>query len=202
MTDEGKKIMQELQYLENVVAGMNNQAIAMARCRMVKEGVDKYERTLEAIPDSRPDVKGIVSYNLALAHLRAGQMEEAISALKDSVKHGEERIREKSKSVLRRVESAIAKGRVVQIQEAKDGPHGIGTDIQGKDSSVDESLDARAQGLVDLWPGDIACYKLFQPPQTSPKAMALMAESMRFNPRKAIERSESGGADRLLATSS
>ena len=78
---------------------MNNQAVAMARCEQFKEGIMQYRMTLEAIPDNRKDIVSIVSYNLALAYLRNGNTEEAISPLEAATKH-DSVVQDKSKVLL------------------------------------------------------------------------------------------------------
>ena len=115
---QAKKMMGELKAIENVVAYMNNQAVAMARCGMISEGIEEYKKTLEAIPENRQDIVAIVNYNLALANIRAENLKDAIVPLE--VASGiEASVRERAENLLGKLKTAIEKGKPLSLKAAK-----------------------------------------------------------------------------------
>lgn len=105
--DTAKEIMSQLDAMENVVSYLNNQAVALAKCDMLEKSIEQYEKAILAIPDDKPEIKAIVYYNTALAHLRGSDCEGAQKALQDAVKITGSRVEKKAKILLKKVEKAI-----------------------------------------------------------------------------------------------
>lgn len=200
-----KKIMGQLRALENVVSYMNNQAIAMARCNLFDEGIEQYRKTLEAVPEERPDIKSIVEYNRALAYLRNSKLVEAKDCLGRASAYAQSKVYQKAQALLRKVEVAIQKG--VNLQIAK-GPIMPGGEAVKADESQEadpakngpsDEVKLKVLSAVENKPGEIACFMIYSTTLENPKVKKMLEGSIRFNPRKAIERQESLGADRALA---
>ena len=209
-TSEAKKIMGQLKAIENVVAYMNNQAVAMARCGMVEEGIQQYQKTKEAIPDGRTDILAIVSFNLGLAFVRNHLYDDAWKELEACVGIGDTKVKEKAAKLLANVKIAVERGVQLRMSsEGKDASAVIDKDAantvesvgQAESQSPEES-DPTVIALVEMKPGDKACHLVYQTTDSSELALKLLDAKLRFNPRQAIERAESGGADRLLASGS
>jgi tetratricopeptide (TPR) repeat protein len=208
-----KKIMAQLRAMENVVAYMNNRSVAMARCGMIDEGIEGYKKTLEAIPDERPDIKGIVHYNIAFAHIRAGKMPEAKAELEQVLQYKSSKVLAKSEALLKRLNHAIEKGTQLSIARNDQALtrtlgdlHGQAPAAGGSDKpTVDEAKEAaksKILAVVESKPGDMACHMIYRSSVAIPKAAKMLEGQLRFNPRKAIERAESMGADRMAASGS
>mgnify|MGYP003684584077 CR=1 FL=1 len=186
-----KKIMEQLKAMENVVSYMNNQAVALARCDMFKEGIQQYNTTLQAIPESRKDVFGIVSFNLALAHLRAANAKESIPHLEQAIQN-DSVVQEKAKKLLARVKNAVEKGKPLQVQKSEvpaidpiDAEKG-----DESDASMDGSSSSAVLSIVQNNPGDINCYLIFQNISPLDSIEKMISGKIRFNPRDSITRGE------------
>lgn len=207
--NSAKRIMSQLRAIENVVSYMNNQAIAMARCGMIEEGLNQYGKTVDAIPDERPEIKSIVEYNMALAYLRSQRLAEAKERLTAAVTHPQSKIHSKAQNLLRKVSQALEKG--VQLQIAKTAPPesqssqaggGPQGSAEGKASeeNAQEITKTRVLAAVECRPGELACFMVYTTSLENAKAKKMLEHQLRFSARKAIERDESMGADRMLAS--
>ncbi len=204
-----KKIMSQLRAIENVVSYMNNQAVAMARCGMIDEGLNQYSKTLEAIPEDKLDIKGIVEYNMSLAFVRSQRLPEAKQHLTAAVSYPQSKINAKAQNLLRKVNQAIEKG--VQLNIAKTAAPetsaaaalATASSTEGKaaEENIQELNRSRVVAAVESKPGDMACFMIYVASLQNAKITKMLEHNLRFNPRKAIERQESMGADRLLASS-
>jgi CheY-like chemotaxis protein len=203
-----RKIMSQLRAMENVVSYMNNQAVAMARCGMANESIEQYRKTLEAVPVERSDIKGTVYFNLALGHLRANQLPDAKQALGECIACKESKVLKRAEVLVKKVATAIEKG--LQIHLAKTETTGAKlheatpSNSTGEDkSSVEEAKEiakSKVLAIVQNQAGDIACYMIYKTSLDSSRGRKMLEQLLRFNPRKAIARQESMGADRVLAS--
>jgi CheY-like chemotaxis protein/Flp pilus assembly protein TadD len=211
-TGVAKKIMAQLKAMENVVAYMNNRSVAMARCGMIDEGIDGYNKTLEAIPDERPDIKGIVHYNIAFAYIRAAKLPEAKAQLELVLQHKTTKVYTKSEGILKRVNHAIEKGTTLTIAKNDQAltrtlgelnSQAPATPTPAEKNAVDEAKEmakGKVLAIVDSKPGEMACHMVYKSSLQNARITKMLEGQVRFNPRKAIERAESMGADRLVAS--
>lgn len=206
-TVTAKEIMAKLDEIDNVVSFMNNSAVAMARCAMVDQGIEQYRKTLKSIPDDREETKAIVMYNLALAHARASELEEAKIHLGRCVKV-ESRVRIKAKNLMARISKALDEGSDFNLNlnnsplAALPPPSsGQGNVTQGTgDPEADlPEINLEILRTVSSKPGDLACFKIFSTSQIDKNVKQKFANPPRFAKRSAIERAESAGADKVIA---
>jgi CheY-like chemotaxis protein len=216
-TNVAKRIMAQLKAMENVVAYMNNRSVALARCGMIDDGIEGYKKTLEAIPDERPDIKGIVHYNIAFAYIRATKLAEAKAELEQAVQYPTTKVLSRAEALLKRVNQALEKGshltiarndhvlnRAVADLNAQPGS-GASPASAAHDKAAEEAKEAakgRVLAVVDSRPGEMGCHMVFTSSTASAKVTKMLEGQLRFNPRKAIERAESMGADRMVASGS
>lgn len=196
--EKAKVILNHLRAIENVVSYMNNQAVAMSRCERVEDGINRYHQTLAAIPDSRPDIKATVQYNLGLAMVRAERLQDALVLLKEAAEFDDGKVSKRAKSLLNRVKIAIGENSEVQINTNR---MVASTTKLSSHPDQEDNLDLTMLGVVELLPGDLACFLVFQPEISSEKAEELMKNLPRFNFRQAIKRGNTGGAERLMQSS-
>ena len=214
-TETAKQLMGQLEAIENVVAFMNNSAVAMARCEMIAEGMEQYRKTLASIPDDRPDTKAIVEYNLALAHARADELDEAKAHL-ESCANTDSRVRGKAKSLLNRINKAVEKGTALNLnltsnklgslptngsppQAGAQPKAGDGEGSATETEAVADNLNVAA--LMALSAGDLCLYLIYNAITENDEVKKLWENCPRFNIRTAIERGESGGADKMMSES-
>lgn len=207
-----KQIMNKLRAVENIVSYMNNKAIAMARCGKVEEGIEQYKKTIEAIPEERPDMLAVVQFNLALAYLRAGMVDDAKSYLTTCSQSTSLRMQERALKLLKKIKAAQAQGLPVQmVAEAKASTAAGAGASAAAAASVDETADAKravgesgqqaAAAAVEYRAGDHCCYLIYRSVNPAPSSVTKMLEgTLRFTARSAITRSESAGADKLNAS--
>lgn len=186
----------------------------MARCGMIDEGIEGYNKTLEAIPDERPDIKGIVHYNIAFAYIRSNKLPEAKAQLEQVLQIKTTKVFTKSESLLKRVIHAIEKG--VQLNVAKNDQaltrtlgdlhaQAPAAPVPADKAAVDEAKEmakSKVLAVVDSKPGEMACHMVYKSSLQNARITKMAEGQIRFNPRKAIERAESLGADRLVASGS
>lgn len=212
--EAAKALMSQMESVSNVVAYMNNKAVAMARCDKFDDGIALYKKTLEALPDNKADIEPLVRYNMALAKVRGGDLEGAMKDLEAVIKVNNSRAHKKALSLLKKVKHANDKGSAVALaqdetstsagsadsgsaQKGESATNGDGTPVRVGEESA---KDAHEYLLATMAPqrGDICCYMLHNPPlDRVEKANALLKNMPRFKRRSAIARDESMGADRV-----
>lgn len=202
-TSKAKEIMGQLKAMENVISYMNNQAVALARCEMVKEGIEQYMRTIQSIPDSRKDIKAIVNYNLALAHLRADNTQGAQNPLESASKE-ESLVKDRSIELLKKVQDAVKAGRPLAIQKAEPIRPVVDSVAEAKETDSEKEPEvmagakAKVISLMQSNPGDRACHLIFQTQGSHQNLSKLLAGNVRFSPREAIVREASGSGEKAV----
>jgi CheY-like chemotaxis protein len=211
-----QKLMGQMDSLNDLVAYMNNKAVAYAKCGHTDEATELYRKTVQSIPEARQDTRIIVQYNLALGMARAGKIEDAAEELRAVIATAKKlknvKISKKAQALKERIDAAIAKGTEFKLKEdapsapkaesAKDGKDDKGGADKGRgaDSTTQLSSDddhKRLMAQVEATRGDICCYLIFNNPSKDARVDSLLAKPPRFTRRDAIAREESMGADKL-----
>lgn len=163
--EKAKKVMNDLVALENVVAYLNNRAVALARVGEVEESLNVYQKAIQALPDSRPDFRAIVHYNLSLAYVRHDQYEDALKELEKIISCGIERIEKKAKSMQAKIKKAVAAGGKIQLeQQAKVAEV---DQILSNGGSANEGEEAQAADRQEFYAAmqvgraEIGCYMIY-----------------------------------------
>ena len=218
-TTTAQKLMGELDSLNDLVAYMNNKAVAYAKCGHAPEAIELYRKTMQSIPEARLDTRTIVHYNLALSMARAGDVEDAavelalVIAAAQKIKNN--KIIKKAQSLKERVDVSVSKGTEFKIKddapakvEAKAGEK-TGKDAKdGKDAKPADGAQSTAQlsseddhkrmiARVEATRADICCYLIFNNPSKDARVDSLLAKAPRFQRRDAIAREEAMGADKI-----
>ena len=200
-TEQAKKLMEELESLETVIAFMNNQAVSYAKNNEAEKSIKIYQDTIASIPDKKIETKAAVMFNLAFANLRLDKLEEAVKHLEETIKLESKKITDKATRVLGKVKLALKNGSPLKISgykdDAKDKKKSEEEDKSSEGISVLERTDIL--GTVTLKPGELCCFRLFSlNTPLSDEIKKLSAQLPRFVKRKNIEREETGGADKAL----
>ena len=199
-TARAKEMLSKLNAIDNVISFMNNSAVALAKCNMVDQGIEQYRKTMKSIPDNQEGTKAIVMYNLALAHARADEFEEACLHL-ERVTKMDSRVKDKSSKLLKRIKKAMETGtslafagKPTAAAGTADGNPGGGADANGAANSekADElpEVDYEMMAAVDTKPGDNACFLIYFPEDVPNDVEKLAQDPPRFKIRTAIEREQ------------
>lgn len=129
--DVAFSIMGKVSDVSELVAFLNNHAVAITRAGERKEGIEMYQSVLKILQPNEKKNIAKVSYNLGLAHVRSGDLEPAIDALKIAAE-SDRAIAVKANSLLKRVEEAInTSSGYVKLNEEKQSM------LQDSDSEID-----------------------------------------------------------------
>ena len=109
-TDTAKILLQSLKSFKEVLAFMNNKAVALIQVGEHQQGVDLYQKALASIPEGQPEVRYLLSYNLGLGYARAGRLEEARAALAIAASTKNPARQRKVRALRIRVDNAIDSG--------------------------------------------------------------------------------------------
>ncbi|MFK7823253.1 MAG: tetratricopeptide repeat protein [Oligoflexales bacterium] len=201
-TEQAKKLMEELESLDTVIAFMNNQAVSYAKNNEAEKSIKIYEDTIASIPDKKIETKAAVMFNLAFANLRLDKLEEAVKHLEETVNLKSKKITDKANRVLGKVKLALKNGSPLKIAGYKDDAGAKKKDAEGEESNSEgiSVLDRTdILGTVSIKPGEHCCFRLFSlNTPLSEEIKKLSAKLPRFVKRKNIERSETGGLEKAI----
>jgi tetratricopeptide (TPR) repeat protein len=222
-TDRAKALFSQLDSLENVVSYLNNQAVALARCDKFDQSFDHYSKAIASIPDEKEGLRAIVLYNLGLAYIRSGEMDKARDTLRDAGCHEGSRVYQKARILSKKVSKAIELNIEIKLNTSSATFSNTEVEEDIADSSLMDSdgaenplaqdniksetevLDQKTsvlEGVLTLNPNDLNLYLIYHAIDANNNLTdKMLATIPRFKKRSAIEREESGGADRLLASS-
>ena len=116
---------------ESVLAFVNNRAVAFAKAGRFKESIDLYGNALTAVPKSKPNLRAVVLYNLALAQIQQGESAAALKSLAAIEAPGDADFDAKIRSLRRRVQDALRTGQVMRLNQGND--------------------DERTGNIVEIW---------------------------------------------------
>jgi CheY-like chemotaxis protein len=196
---KAKALMQNMESLSNIVAYMNNKAVAHAKCGLTKEAIEMYDSTVESIPDDRVDLRAVVRYNKALSFARSGELDEA-AAEAESVAQTASRVQKKAKSLAARIRLALKNGTELKLK----GGDGSQTESAGGDPAGGAGGEAQESqreifAQLELRRGDLCCFMIYSTAGGGDvRATALFAKPPRFMRREAIEREEAMGDAKVM----
>jgi CheY-like chemotaxis protein len=217
-TEKAKKLMQNLDSVNDVVSYMNNKAVALARTGLFKEGIEEYLKTIKALPEDETEMKSRIYYNLALAYARNSDLDEAKAQVEKALIKPSDAIKKKALSLKTRIEKALNDGsdfKLTTTVEAAPAPtlHAVSNDSkdkkpEGADGSAAASPEEEEKPMsanellvrtVLAKRGEIGCFLIYNS-ETPMDAMSkkCLEKLPRFKARAAIERAETLGADRNL----
>lgn len=197
---EAKEAMQNLGTLSNIIAYMNNKAVACALSGKVEESMAIYQKTIDSLPRDRKEQKAIITYNLALAHVRSQDLTKAKDNLKMSLVLGNFKVTQKIKSLLNKVKKAMDSNTELHLNSGS--PPANGQAEQGKGKGKKEDLNVvdhdSILNAMEANPGDICCFKIYTvSSEISEEINKVLEQKVRFKPRKAIQKEISSGIEKI-----
>jgi DNA-binding response OmpR family regulator len=192
-SEAAKEILGQLESMTNVIGYLNNKAVAHAKCGFADEGIQLYEKTLAAVPTNQRETMAVVNYNMALAKIRKGDLNNGLTDLEAVLAVPESRVYKKAADLKQRLVPAVKTGVTFSLKEGQQGP--FPGDQSQASTSGDEATAADAttlvKALMEVFPGDHCCYLLFKSTATeSAELIKAMSVPPKFKLRKVIERGE------------
>jgi DNA-binding response OmpR family regulator len=192
-----RSAMKKLKSMGNVVSYLNNKAVAHAKCGFMEQSVALYRETIEAIPEDRMELQAVVKYNLALGLTKQGLLEDAQQLLTEITTMPASKVSTKAKSLAKKVDHALEKGEMVALKEQ--------VHVEGKSSKTDpakadggSSSEFSLKSTVDISAGDLCCFSLFRAKRSlKDEQKKYFDQKPKFQPRNAVERKESFGAENV-----
>ncbi len=115
-----KKSIELFKPAQNILAYVNNKAVAHARAGEFDQSIELYENARKGLPDQMQRLRNIIDYNLALAFARKGDIEGTLRVLEGTGPVDDEALGRKISSLLNRCKSALAKGVPMILSTAGD----------------------------------------------------------------------------------
>ncbi|MFK7873755.1 MAG: response regulator [Oligoflexales bacterium] len=199
-TDRAKEIMGQLESLSEIIAYMNNKAVAHARCGEAESSLEMYRQTIASIPEDRIEIMASVKYNLALAFARLEQYDPCLEVLEEVIKGPNLPVKEKATSLSKRVSNALQSnvklvirsgGTIPTPENTQPGESSTQNAETAKPEAVAEQHTSQAWLLapVQTSAGDLCCFQVFQNPEDAPEIVTkLLSTIPHFSERQAIKK--------------
>lgn len=113
---EARQLMEQVGSRADIVAYMNNRAVALIKENNFTEAYDLYKRTLATLPERDTDLRSIISYNFGLAYARKDDLQNARRLLADAIKFASPVVIARAKSLTKRVEAAVASNKPLVLR--------------------------------------------------------------------------------------
>lgn len=182
--DKTRELMEGLASLSKILGYMNNRAVAMARSGKGRLGMVTYRDILAALPQKHSSMRGIVTYNLALALVRDKKLADAAVCLEQIGKVESASLDKKINSLRKRVERAIKKGIPLELNQAEISIHNGMSSTSQRMKSVAEAMAA-----LEIPKGTICCLRLLgNGDGKDPRVGKLLENMPRFKVRETIEK--------------
>ncbi len=171
-TDFAQKLLETMGDPSEVVATLNNTAVARAKAGDIEGSLKLYEQTYASLPVTKSELRALVLYNQSLAFVRYGKMTEALAKATDaSSQGGKSALTNKLATLKRQISAAIAKGRVVAIRSMR--------------KPIEKKQDATRLPIATFRRiGDYGCHIVFQPKAV---AQALTKSALSDVPRLKVD---------------
>ena len=163
--NEAQRLFGELSNADNVIAYLNNQAVAFSRNEDYKNSVKIYVKALKSIPKDNKELQSIVNYNLSLTFAKIGDLEKALRASGAAAKFKESRVYHKAASLKDRIIDARVKGKKLELKLSS-------IEIKNNDD-LDVEYDFESKGYT-FEPGELCLYGIFQPPAELPRKLEIL----------------------------
>lgn len=185
-----KNLMSQLDSLDTVVASLNNQAVALARCGRYEDSYAQYKKTIESIPDDRPQIQAAVQYNLGLAYTRGELYEDALATFVPLTQL-KSKVGDKARSLTARLKKAIENGTKIVLSTAS-APKAASETDEGGATLPDDKLSpnpGEVEAHLIVKKGSLCCFQIFSPAEPHAKTEKWLANTPRFAVRRSFSRS-------------
>lgn len=116
--ERARTVMRSLSSLAGVLAYMNNRAVSLIRQGQITAAGTMYRDALEAVPPGVGEEGAALSYNMGLALIRQNDLVAAEPYLRAARAAGNGQLARKAQSLWTRLQTAVAGGRALKLQDA------------------------------------------------------------------------------------
>lgn len=196
--EEARKIMEEMGSIKKIIAFMNNQAVVYAKSGQAKKSMDLYRDTIAAIPEKDSEMQALVTFNLAFAHLRSDEFEDAAQLFDKAAKLTNGHLAEKATRVLQSIRTGLEKGQAIKISKGAT-PKEINFQQEAAEAGSPKIIDHKEiKAKLSFQAGDLCCFKIYEGGgEQSERVIRLRDKPLHFNPRENIKREESYGLEKI-----
>lgn len=184
--DGAKKAVVDLPISDELIAYLNNRAIALVKNGRFQDGLNSYETALKSLPIKYIKYKNPIIYNVSLCNAKFGNIETALDDLKE-IKNPAPNLAKKVESLITKLKNCIKNNSELKIIEEPDPEETVESESDsGSKFDVIEFL----KGL-EIEAGELCCYKLFYNMDSENEDLKVFFNNPpKFSTRSKIERKE------------
>jgi len=178
-TDTAKRLLQSLKSFKEVLAFMNNRAVALIQVGRHEQGLELYKKALNSIPDGQAEVRSLINYNLGLGFARANRFSEAIAVLPLAGQTKNAARLRKVKSLRMRIDKAVMTGDPLIFSAD------AASTLEDEAEKL-RTMNEIAQGTLatnKIYRSDYCLHKIFRTLLDSTMAEAILETAPSFLPR-------------------
>ncbi|KAB8040670.1 response regulator [Silvanigrella paludirubra] len=168
---KASQILKNLNSLTGVIGLINNDAVARIRSGNFEDGIKLYKNALESLTEDLNDYKGLITYNLALAHARNKDLKSALETLNSIEIKSNTKIYKKFKSFKVKVKMASLSGGQIdsldnfnenkETEEAQSSKSSSDDNDEKKGTSIYENILNDIEKKSEVKKGSRCCYKIY-----------------------------------------
>ena len=174
--DKTRDLLGKLSRTSDVVAFLNNRAVSLVAEGKTQEAIELYQRALQSLPEALNGLIPPISYNLALAFVKDGNMAEAQRSLLPVLGSGLP-VEIKARSLEIRLSQALLSGEPFVLRTGK----------SQQDSVLTEEIFDVPGGMPTsghVKPGELCCHGIFHSSsRLDPRVEKLLLNGPRFHRR-------------------
>ncbi len=178
-TETAKKLLQGLKSFKDVLAFMNNRAVALIQVGKMDEGLDLYQKALSSLPDGQGEARALLSYNLGLGFARTARLDEAAETLNAALATKNPARLKKAQSLKSRVVKAINDGAALNF------PVERAATIEDEKSRLEtiKTIESTRDLGAKITRSDYCVHKIYRSLLDDSKAVEILAIAPAFAPR-------------------
>jgi DNA-binding response OmpR family regulator len=196
--EKARDLIMHMGSLKSFVSDLNNSAVAHTRSGHFDKGMELYSRCVKALPESETELRLRVSYNHALALARRRDYKGSLEVLDSLSPDVTLPVAVKIESLQKKLKKILKDGGQLGIEVEESAAEVLASvdptsTVEGEPGvdNVLKELEAQQGGstcsrFVSLAPADVA------------ELQALLKNPPKFKPRKALERAEGMGIERMM----
>lgn len=178
-TEAAKKLLQKLKSFKEVLAFMNNRAVALIQVGRHDEGLDLYHKVLASLPDGQGEVRSLISYNLGLGYARSQRLEEAASTLEAAMHTKNSTRLKKANSLKTRLQKAIEAGESLVFPVEKPAS------LEEEESKMQMIRDIKTSSDMTnkITRSDYCLFRIYRSLMDDTKSRSVLDDAPLFTPR-------------------
>ena len=153
--ERAKKIMKDLENIDEVMAWLNNKGVVLAKQGKTEEAADFYKKAIGAMPANMEKELEAVHYNMALTKIREDKYAEAERILKGIKTKKNKRIEIKTKRMLTRIRRCMNSRSRIRL------------DTETENTGTAE-VPLAELGINSPQPGSHCCHLIFRAAKEAP----------------------------------